>query len=75
MLGIIGCMETPPEGVHPRCQVLGTKSGHMPLYETNRGVTGAAGNTSRVQPRADCSDTPAGRYVIWYLHLELDRAA
>ena len=39
------------------------------------GVTGAAGNTSRVQPRADCSDTPAGRYVIWYLHLELDRAA
>ena len=56
-------------------QVLGTKGGHMPLYETNRGVAGAAGNTSRVQPRADCSDTPAGRYVIWYLHLELDRAA
>ena len=45
------------------------------IVRNKPGVTGAAGNTSRVQPLADCSDTPAGRYVIWYLHLELDRAA
>ena len=38
-------------------------------------VAGTPGDASRGQTRADCSDSRAGRYVIWYLHLKLDRAA